>query len=72
MGTLSSGQRDTEAAMATYNQDHSEKTNGLNTKLTKEDFRSAFDLRDPTDLSPNTSTMEFSAIELAKKLYAYL
>ena len=49
MGTLSSGQRDTESDSSNNIQDNSEVTNGLKTKITKKDSRSAFDLRDTED-----------------------
>ena len=46
VGSLSSEQRDTESGTSTNNQETSEETNGLKTKITKKDTRSAFDLRD--------------------------
>ena len=55
MGSLSSGRRDTESGRSVNNQDSCEKTNGLKTKLTKNDSRSAFDLRDTGDTNPYSS-----------------
>ena len=43
--SMSFGQRDTDTEMPTNNQDMSEKTNGLNTKLTRKDSKSTFDQR---------------------------
>ena len=51
MGSLSSGQRDAESRMSVNNKDSSDETNGLKTKETKRNSRSAFDLRDTGDLS---------------------
>ena len=42
---------DTESGTSTNNQDLGEKTNELNTKLTKKDSRIAFDATAPEDLS---------------------
>ena len=44
MGSLSSGQRDTESGTSVDNQNSSEDTVGLKTEITKKDSRSAFDL----------------------------
>ena len=52
MGLLCSGYRDTESGTSGKYQESSEATNGWKTKITKKDFRSAFDLRDTGDLSP--------------------
>ena len=52
LGTLSSGQRDTESGSSPNNQEDREGSNGLKTKITKKDSWSAFDLRDTEDLSP--------------------
>ena len=52
MGTLSSGQRDTESASSPNNQDNTEGTNGFISKITKKDSRSACNLRDTDDRSP--------------------
>ena len=52
MGTLSSGQTDTESGSSPNNQEDREVSNGLKTKITKKDSWSAFDLRDTEDLSP--------------------
>ena len=54
MGTLSPGQRDTESGSSPNNQEDREGSNGLKTKITKKDSRSAFDLRDTEDLCPYT------------------
>ena len=51
MGTLSSGQRDTESGSLPNNQEGREGSNGFKTKITEKDSRSAFDLSDPEDLS---------------------
>ena len=61
MSSLSSGQWDTEIinyhlfidsqTSSINNQDTSEKTNWLKTKLTKKDFTSTVDLKDTEDLS---------------------
>ena len=56
MGTLSSGQRDTESGSSNNNQDDSAGTTRFKTKITKKDSRSAFDLGDTEDLSPYTNT----------------
>ena len=55
VGSLSSGQRDTvSGTTSTNNRENSvEEMHGLKTELRKEDSRSAFDLRDTEDLSPN-------------------
>ena len=50
MGTLFSGQRDTE-----YNQEHREGSNEFKTKITKKDPRSASYLGDTEGLSPYSS-----------------
>ena len=55
MGTLSSGQRDTESGSLPNNQEDREGSNGLKTKITKKDSRSACPLRDTDDLSPYTN-----------------
>ena len=52
MGTLSSGQRDTESGSSPKNQEDREGSYGFKTKISKKDSRSAFDLRDTKDLSP--------------------
>ena len=52
MGTLSSGQRDTESGSSPNNQDNTEGTNGFISKITKKDSRSACNLRDTDDRSP--------------------
>ena len=49
--SLLSGQRDTESGVSVKNQESSEETNRLKTKITKKDSRSAFDLRDTEVLS---------------------
>ena len=54
MGSRSSGQRDTETGTSVNNQDSSEDTNVVKTKLTKKDSRSAFDPRNTGDLNPYT------------------
>ena len=59
MGTLSSGQRDTESGSSPNNQDNTEGTNGFISKITKKDSRSACNLRDTDDRSPYTK-MNFS------------
>ena len=46
MGTLSSGQRDTESGSSQNNQEDREGSNGLKTKIIKTDSRSACNLRD--------------------------
>ena len=58
MGSLSLGHRDTESGTSGDNQESSEETNGLKTKLTNKDSRSAFDLRDTEDLSTYISHIE--------------
>ena len=50
MGTLSSGQKDTESGSSPNNQEDREGSNGLQTKITKKDSRSACDLRDTESL----------------------
>ena len=52
MGTLSSGQKDTESGSSPNNQDNTEGTNGFISKITKKDSRSACNLRDTDDRSP--------------------
>ena len=54
MGSMSFGQKDTESGTLTNNQAISEKTKGVNIKLSKKDFRSASDLRDTGDISVYT------------------
>ena len=44
-GSLSTGHPDTESETSGNGQANSEQTNGLKTKITKKDSRSAFDLR---------------------------
>ena len=56
MGSMVLVQGDTESGTSTNNQDISVTTNGLNTKLTKKDSMSAFDLKDTADLSPYNTT----------------
>ena len=51
MGTLSSGQRDTESGSSPNNQDNTEGTNGFISKITKKDSRPACNLRDTDDRS---------------------
>ena len=46
MNSLSSGPRNIETEMRGFDQGSNELTNGLETKMTKKDSRSAFDLRD--------------------------
>ena len=56
MGTLSSGQMDTESNSSNNRQEtNCDEINGLKPKLTKQDSRSTFELRDTEDLSPYTS-----------------
>ena len=53
MGTLSSVQRDTESdSSKNIQKTKREETNALKTKLTKNDSRLAYELRDTEDLSP--------------------
>ena len=52
MRSLSSGQRNSESRTSTNNQECTEEMSGLKTKLTKNDSRSALDLRDTGDLTP--------------------
>ena len=52
MGTLSLGQRDTESGWSPNNQEGREGSNGLQTKVTTKDSRSACDLRDTEGLNP--------------------
>ena len=52
MGTLSSEQRDTESGSSKNNKDDRNGTIIFRAKITKNDSRSAFDLRDTEDLSP--------------------
>ena len=52
MGTLSSRQWGNESRSSPNNQEDREESNGLKTKITKKDSRSAFDLGDTEDLSP--------------------
>ena len=52
MGTLSSGQRDTESGSSQNNHDNTEGSNGLKTKIIKKDSRSACNLRDTEGRSP--------------------
>ena len=54
MGTLSSGQRDTESGSSQNNQEDREGSNGLKTKIIKKDSRSACNLRDTEGRSPYT------------------
>ena len=51
VGSLSSGQGDAETGMSVDDKDSSDETNGLKTRVTKRESRSAFDLRDTGDLS---------------------
>ena len=53
---MSFGQRDNESGAPINNQDISEKTNGVNTKLTKKDSTFPFDLRNSGDLSLYSAT----------------
>ena len=57
MGTLSSGQRDTEFGSSNNNQDDSDETTRFKIKITKKDSRSAFELKDTQDLSLYTSIL---------------
>ena len=52
MGTLSSGQRDTESGSSQNIQEDRERSNGLKTKIMKKDSRSACNLRDTEGRSP--------------------
>ena len=52
MSSISSGNRDTESGSLSNIQENYSRTEGLKTKITKKDSRSAFDLRDTEDLSP--------------------
>ena len=52
ISSISSGNRGTESGLSSNNQENNDNTNGLKTKITKKDSRSAFDLRDTEDLSP--------------------
>ena len=56
MGTLSSGQRDTESGSSQNNQEDREGSKGLKTKIIKKDSRSACNLRDTEGRSPYTFT----------------
>ena len=56
MGTLSSGQRDTESGSSPNNQEDRKGSKGLQTKITKKDSRSACDLRDTEGQSPYRMT----------------
>ena len=56
MGSMSFGQRDTDSGTPKNSQAISEKTKGVNIKLTKKDSRSAFDFRDTGDLTPQMVT----------------
>ena len=51
MGTLSSGQRETESGSSPNIQEEREGSNAFKTKITKKDSRSAFDVRNRDDLS---------------------
>ena len=53
MGTLSSGQRDTESVSSKNIQDDRNETTTFKAKITKKDSRSVFDLRDTEDVSPD-------------------
>ena len=59
MGSLSTGQRNSESGTSVNNQDTSEKTNAINTKLTKKDSRSVFDLRDTSSPQSTTQPIRF-------------
>ena len=48
----SSGNRDTEASSSSNSQENTERQNGFKTKITKNDSRSACDLRATRDSSP--------------------
>ena len=75
MGTLTSGQRDTESGSSPNNQEDREGSNGLKTKITKKDSRSAFDLRDTEDLSPYTKVLlgiQISQNYLEQVVQAYI
>ena len=52
MGSLSSSHRDTESGLLGNSQTNNDQPNGLKTKRTKKDSRTAFDLSDTKDLSP--------------------
>ena len=52
MGTLSSGQRDTESGSSQNNQDNTEGTKWFISKITKKESRSACNSRDTDDRSP--------------------
>ena len=52
MGTLSSGQRDTESGSSQNNQEDREGSNGLKTKIIKKVSRSACNLRDTEGRNP--------------------
>ena len=58
VGSLFSGQKDTESGTSTNNQESSEESNGLKTKITKKDCRSAFDLRGTGELRPNITVID--------------
>ena len=79
MGSLSTGQRDSESGTSVNNQDTSEKTNGLNTKITKKGSRSAFDLRDTSSPQSTTQPIGFLLVTTVdwyrgtrKTLYSYV
>ena len=52
IGTLSSGERDTQSGSSPNNQEDRQGSDGFKTEITKKDSRSAFHLRDRDDLSP--------------------
>ena len=51
VSSLSSGNGDTESGSSSNNQENIDGTTGFKTKITKEDCRCAFDLRNTEDLS---------------------
>ena len=52
MSSISSRNRDTKSGSSSNNQENNNETTGFNTRSTKKDCMSAFDLRDTEDLSP--------------------
>ena len=52
VSSLSSRNRDTESSLSSNNQVNSDGTTGFKSKITKNDCKSAFDLKDTEDLGP--------------------
>ena len=56
VNSLSSGNRDTESGSSSNHQENNSATTAFKTKITKKDCRSAYNLKESEDLSPQTSS----------------